>query len=1066
MLKSRYILLLLASCLLFSCQNGKVEDSDAMTELRSVFENPPQSARPLVWWHWMNGNISKDGIRKDLEWMHRVGIGGFHVFDANMDTPQIVPRRIEYMSPDWKDAFGYALSLADSLEMDVGIASSPGFSHTGGPWVSEADAMKKIVWREMRLSGGRHFRGKLPDPFRESGKFQDLPLQKDVVNGGKIKEHYYEDIAVVAVRVPDSARSLSELGAEVGSSGGNFSLEQLSNDSLTDYGRLPVGDDGFAWIQYSFNEPQTMRSLTVVNPTPRQRGHSVEEYCSDSLQVSDDGRKFRTVFGIPIGSCEQQTISFEPVTAKFFRLKHRNPKAYFHYSMITPDPDPEYSDIAMFRLWNETRINHAEEKAAFAAAHDTHSYSTPEVAASDAYHDAIDVSSFVRDGILDWDVPEGEWLVFRFGASLTGKKNHPASKEATGLEVDKLDPDAWERYFRFYLDMYREASGGLLGKRGIRYLLTDSYEAGAQNWTHSLAREFRNRRGYDMIPWMPVLTGAVLESTGDSERFLCDFRITLGELFAENYSRLSRLVRDDYGMAGCFVESHENGRVFVADGMSVKKSALYPMSAMWVPGKVGARDRIFEGKADIRESASVAHIYGQNLVAAESLTSIGLAGQAYSYCPENLKHTADLELACGLNRFVIHDSAHQPSDSHVPGLGLGVYGQWFNRHECWAEQAGEWVSYLSRSCALLQKGVNVADILYLYGDDNNVTGIFSHSEPQIPAGFNYDFVNSEALLSELVIDGKELISRGGTRYRLVCLDPSINGYLSAAAKEKLDSIRKNGIPVVYAGDELEKACSHLDPDFSGADSLLFVHRKQGNADIYWVFNSGSSNVTRKMKFRTRGLSAELWNAESGKMTPASYSLRGKYTLVDLSLAPGDAVFVVFANPARRGREVPSPQLMDRVPVTGPWHLSFQTGRGAPDSLRLDKLTPLNESATDGVRYFSGTVSYKTHFCADTAACAVLSLGKVCNIAEVYVNGKEVATLWRTPFSVDVSHYLKTGDNQLEIKVTNLWVNRLIGDSRKGVVPLTYTPVKFFGADDTLLPSGLLGPVELQTYDRL
>jgi hypothetical protein len=118
--------------------------------------------------------------------------------------------------------------------------------------------------------------------------------------------------------------------------------------------------------------------------------------------------------------------------------------------------------------------------------------------------------------------------VYRFGASLIGKMNHPASPEATGPEVDKLSPGAWERYFHSYLEYFRQAAGDMMGPRGIRYLLADSYEADFQNWTPELLREFKARRGYDATMWLPTLDGVVIRSAGESEKFLWDWRRTIG----------------------------------------------------------------------------------------------------------------------------------------------------------------------------------------------------------------------------------------------------------------------------------------------------------------------------------------------------------------------------------------------------------------------------------------------------------------------------------------------------------------------------------------------------------
>jgi hypothetical protein len=232
-------------------------------------------------------------------------------------------------------------------------------------------------------------------------------------------------------------------------------------------------------------------------------------------------------------------------------------------------PDPEYSEIAEFVIYPETRINHVEEKAGFGSAHDIELNPTPN--ADDVIsHQVVDLTDMVRNGRLSWKAPEGRWRIYRLGASLTGKLNHPASPEATGLEVDKLDKEAWVRHFRNYIDMNKAAVKGRLGQEGISYMLVDSYEAAHQNWTPRLREEFTQRRGYDPILWYPVLTGQILHSPEQSERFLWDWRKTIGELFEENFAILDKLVKEEYGMKGCYVESHGNGRAFIADGMSMK----------------------------------------------------------------------------------------------------------------------------------------------------------------------------------------------------------------------------------------------------------------------------------------------------------------------------------------------------------------------------------------------------------------------------------------------------------------------------------------------------------------
>ena len=236
--------------------------------LERGFQNPPDSARPRVWWHWMNGNITKDGIRLDLEWMKRVGIGGFQNFDAALNTPQVVDKRLVYMTPEWKDAFNYAAMLADQLGLEMAIAGSPGWSESGGPWVPPAQAMKKFVWSEIRVEGGGPFTGVLPKPPSTTGPFQNIGGGRGGFGGGQAATpppEFYADAAVIAYRAPESDRTLAELQAKVTSSGGTFDLAALTDGDLAKATALPLAPAGQkAWIQFEFATPQTVRGLTLI----------------------------------------------------------------------------------------------------------------------------------------------------------------------------------------------------------------------------------------------------------------------------------------------------------------------------------------------------------------------------------------------------------------------------------------------------------------------------------------------------------------------------------------------------------------------------------------------------------------------------------------------------------------------------------------------------------------------------------------------------------------------------------------------------------------------------------
>ena len=1113
-------------CLTAVMCKGPSNDDFALIE--KGFINPPHEAAPRVWWHWMNGNISKEGISADLEWMKRVGLGGFQNFDAALATPQIVDKRLVYMTPEWKEAFLHATKLADSLGLEMAIAGSPGWSESGGPWVKPEQAMKKFVWTETRVEGGKPFNGTLPKPHSTTGAFQNLSMaSRYSMAGGSpapIPE-YYADAAVVAYRLPETDISLNELKPQITSSGGRFNLASLTDGDLGTSTLLPHNKAGeISWIQFAFNEPVTIHALTIVGGgNPGTFGFGADA-TSRTLEAGDDGKTFTRVTDIVTGGVNQKTLTFDPVTAKYFRFTWKAPQASPFAGQDLGDlgemfginaamlRGPQGTEVTELVLHTVKRIHRFEEKAAFATATDLYTAFTPAIDSKDAVKkdEVINLTSMMKaDGSLEWTPPAGKWAIIRLGYSLTGHQNSPASPEATGLEVDKLSAEHVRSYFTNYLDQYKDATGGLMGEKGLQYVITDSWEAGTQNWTDNMIAEFSARRGYDLTPWIPVLTGHIIENSESGERFLWDFRKTIGDLTTQNhYDNLTEILKER-GMAR-YSESHESGRAFIGDGMEVKKNAAIPMSATWTPGGLDPGPEVATRyKADVRESASVSHIYGHKYVAAESLTAIM---NAWSYSPEKLKPTADMEMANGLNRFVIHCSPHQPVNDKIPGLGLGPFGQWFTRHETWAEQAGAWIDYLARSSWMLQQGEFIADVAWYYGEDNNVTALYHEKLPDVPEGYNYDFVNADALVNVLGVENGKITTPAGTTYKLLVLDANAR-YMSLPVLKKIDELVNGGAVVagdkpaatpslsddasefkaiadrLWANEKGEntigkgkvlagmKAGEALDamkisPDFSYSKPqddtrLMFVHRKAGNADFYWVNNRKADVLDLEAEFRVTGKEAEIWHPETGRMEKVSYSIGEGSTKVPLHLESEDAVFVVFRNKARKASfTVPSPVEKQLASLEGPWTVKFQEKRGAPAEATFESLTPWNENADKGIKYFSGTGTYTKTLNAPAEWFSEgselwLDLGSVKNLAEVIVNGQSLGIVWKTPFRVNVTEALKEGENTLEIKVINLWVNRLIGDQQPDAgEKITYTTMRFYGADSPLLPSGLLGPVRL------
>ena len=1049
------------------------------------FVRPPGDSRPRVWWHWMNGNISREGLRKDLLWMDSIGIAGFHVFDAGLQTPQIVDKRLEYMTPEWKEAFNGMLDLADSLGMEVGIASSPGWSVTGGPWVGKEDAMKKVVWSETVVNGKRRFRDTLAQPPFRCGPYRTQLSHPENPH----KYDYYRDIAVIAVRLNDNDRSMGELHASVSlSSGADGS--GLCDGNLDTPVHIACGDEACAWALITFPQPTEIQTASIAC-----YGDNRHIAC---MEYSQDGIHYEKLSDMPRSYAFVRTWSLPRTKAKYFRLRCLQP----HTAM----------DIAEWILLPGARINMAEEKAGFYIHNNTRSfYPTPSTDEAADFKDVVDLTDRYRNGRLCWRVPEGRWKIFRFGYSLTGKENGPASPEATGLEADKLDKDAMRRYYRHYLQMYDSASGHRLGSV-VSHLMIDSYEAGCQNWTPRMPEEFRSRRHYDLRRWLPVLTGQIIGSAEASERFLFDWKQTLGELLAENHYLLADEMLAPYGMKR-YTESHEYGRVYLADGMEVKKKSDIPMSAFWTFGN-GLYGISPRNEADVREAASVAHIYGQNICAAESFTLDGtgmgfyvLQGKryrngvrAYSSHPASLKSAADAAMSCGENRFVIHSSVHQPDETHRPGLTLGKYGQYFNRHETWACEARPWIDYLSRSCYLLQQGHFVADVLYYYGEDLNATARFDEDYPRIPAGYAFDYAGP-GVLNDVQIKGNRLATASGMCYSALILDDEIRlmsvpvlrriaemaeaGILiigdapqqragssgsDAEFKQLTDRIWHSGRANVFPFDQMDKAFSALTPDAdircdTSAD-IRFVHRRTAEGDIYWIANLKPQACTADISFRTEGKRPQLWNAETGRREAVSYRMEDGRTFIHLDMDVNEAVFVMFLeNTGRREDTVAPMQTTCLQEISGGWKLKFLLPDGKQTEITLDSLVSYTEMENPDLRYFSGTAIYSRDFMLDRLPAEGeslwLDLGEVKNMAAVYVNGKRLDLAWKAPYRVDIGRAVKQGENNLEIRVINSWVNRLIGDEQPETRQRnTYTSYPQYRADDPLLPSGLLGPVKL------
>jgi hypothetical protein len=1109
------------------------------------FKNPPDSAKPRVWWHWMNGNVTKEGITADTEWMKRTGIAGMQMFDGNLGTPQFVDKRLVWMTPEWKDAFRHAAAEADRLGLEMSMAASGGWSETAGPWVKPEDAMKKVVWSETLVSGPKKFDGVLAHPPTMNGRFQNMPLPPELefppnndLPGAKPEPKlppagpdptFYADSVVLAYKVPAGEVRMRDLHPKITSSASGVDLAALTDGDVSKNIALPYSPDGKpSWVEFEFAEPFRAQAFTIsAGIASTFGGPSIPD---GDVEVSQDGQAWMTLIDLPgpghaFSGFPLRTFSFPAVSARHYRLNLR-PGPPNRFAAMLGLPQAHEFLLSEIEFHAAPQVNRWQEKAAFTNMLEYgETVATPNVDSSEVVPAAAVVnltSKMRKDGTLDWEVPAGKWIILRMGYSLTGEKNHPASPEATGYEVDKLSKEHVQEYVKTYVNMISGTLGPYFGK-SFRYFLMDSWEANDENWTEDMITEFQKRRGYDPTPYLPTLTGRVIGSAEASDRFLWDFRRTIADLLAENHYGAATEYFKKFGV-GLYAEAMGVGLPTTGDGLLNKGKVTIPMGEFWVP--LPGQSDTPEHPADLREAASAAHIYGKTIAAAESFTTMPFVPM-WGESPFYLKPIGDRALALGINRIVFHESAAQPfvDDQHKPGMTLGFFGQNYTRNVTWAEQARAWNQYLARSSYLLQQGLFVGDLAYYYGEGAPITVPFWKAiRPALPEGYSCDWVNTDVLLNRMTVRDGRLVLPDGMSYRALVVPEDVN-HLTLPVIEKIRDLVAAGAVLIAprpetspslsgypaSDDQLrfvvsevwgpidgksvtehgfgkgkvywDNSVAHVlaeektRPDFEynrpGIDSeLVWIHRHSDDIDIYFVANERNRAEDFETRYRVDGKDVELWHPDTGEIEPAAFTAIEGGTEVPLHLDPYGSVFVMFrGKQSSPSRTVLRTVMTELTRVSGPWDVRFPANWGAPPSIKLDSLISWTASSESGVKYFSGTATYAkdVEIAADrlrSGSKVVLDLGKVMDVAEVSVNGHAIdAVLWKPPYTADVTSALKPGTNHLEIRVTNLWTNRVIGDHQASATKrYTFTDFKPMNLtkDSELLESGLLGPVRLLT----
>ncbi len=744
----------------------------------------------------------------------------------------------------------------------------------------------------------------------------------------------------------------------------------------------------------------------------------------------------------------------------------------------------------------------------------------------------IDLSRHVdASGRLAWNAPAGAWTVLRLGYTLLGAKTKCVSPGAIGYEIDFFSRKAMDLHFAETGEKMIADAGPLAGKT-LKYVHDDSYEVAGPDglqptWTPELRAEFQRRRGYDPLPYLPVLAKRIVDSREVSNRFLWDYRRTIGDLFADHHYRRMRELAQRHGL-GTHPESGGPFWLHI-DGLECEGINDVPMGEFWkrVPEPDGAVPLAnwYPICDTVRQAASAAHIYGKRLCQAEAFTSMGPNWEEDLF---DLKDIGDRAFCAGLTRNVLCFYVHQGRLDVKPGYQWEAAGTHFDRNVTWWDQSHGWLKYLARCQQMLQQGLFAADLCYFYGEDvPNYVPAKTHMRPPLPKGYDCDTTNADVLLHRMSVKAGRLVLPDGMSYRLLVLPerttmsphvlrkikelveagatavgpkperaPGLTGYpqCDAEVKRLADALwgevdgrktkeRSVGQGRIVWGKTLREilAADGVPPDFEYRGTpkdanLDFIHRTCDAAEIYFVSNQQNRPETAECSFRVAGKHPELWDAVTGERWDATdFRQEGGRTTVPLEFAPRQAWFVVFRRAAgSQGRATSKrnfPTLATVQELAGPWTVRFDPKWGGPESVVFEKLEDWTRRPEPGIKFYSGKATYEKTFDLPEALRQpgkriYLDLGKVKNVAAVRLNGKALGAVWTAPWHVEITAAVQPAGNKLRIDAVNLWPNRLIGDA--ALPPekrLAVTNVAKFKKDSPLMESGLLGPVTLRVAER-
>jgi len=725
--------------------------------------------------------------------------------------------------------------------------------------------------------------------------------------------------------------------------------------------------------------------------------------------------------------------------------------------------------------------------------------------------DIRDISEMMAtDGTLKWSVPEGNWTVLRFGYTITNAHVSTYSVDWNGHVIDYLSRDAFDRYWNEVVEPLLEDAGPLAGTT-LKQLETDSWECGGMNWSPDFAADFIKYRGYDPIPYLPVFAGKIVESRDISNAFLADFRKTLGDCVADNHYKVFAEYAHNHNMQ---IQPESGGpHAGPLDAIKNLGNSDIVMGEFWAPSPHRPRpvNRFF-----IKQSSSVAHIYGKKYIGAESFTTIGPHWNDVLW--KSQKPSMDHEFCSGLNMIFFHTFTCSPKEMGIPGQEYFA-GTHVNPQVTWWEYSDAFIDYINRCHFLVQQGKFVADVLYYYGDHvPNLVQLKEADPAKVLPGYDYDVTNEDILL-QLKVEAGMILVPGGVRYRLLVLPD--HKVLSLAALQKVNQLLGQGASVLgpkpqrlvslVGGAESRKQFKELadrlwgdasaaagekqigkgrlvwgktarqvlledgvnpDCEFEASKDSVFdyIHYRIDRMDIYFVCNQRERTEDVLCRFRIAGKTPELWDPVTGQTRrQVAYNNSNGLTEIQLRFGPYGSMFVAFTNEKPKSSAKNITNYIDYEPamtVEGPWQARFDPKWGGPEKVTFDKLTSWTQHSEPGIKFYSGKATYQTSFTLeekiDRRKEYRLDLGKVedVGIARVRLNGRDLGILWTMPFRADITDLLKPGRNQLEVNVINSWRNRLVGD-RDLPESRRYTKTNItIRPEWKLLESGLLGPVTI------